>query len=62
MLMRTEKPIFLAFLVPSWKIVEHFVGQLVDLVDDLNARNSLLILLMIYHKKQLVDLVHDLNT
>jgi hypothetical protein len=43
-LVRSEKPCFLALLVPSWKIVEHFVGQLVDLVDDLNTRNSWLIL------------------
>jgi hypothetical protein len=39
-LVRTEKSFFLALLVPSRKIVEHFVGQLVDLVDDLNTRNA----------------------
>jgi hypothetical protein len=29
------EPTFLALLVTAWKIIEHFVGELVDLVDNL---------------------------
>jgi len=44
---RGERTIFLALLVASGQIVEHFVGQLVNLVDDLNKRKGELILFII---------------